>query len=449
MLKIVDNKNKMWGCEMKKEQGFTLVELLVATGVISLASVGLYGVYSITSDWQKTNQEVKSLNLLISEIENSTSTTGKYTGITNASLTNHNFSSALNLKEVNSPQDTKLNFEYKDISPRVCTEFTSKMIASAKNKVTAIINGDIFDENNITHLAAACNASDGNSDVTIVVNKELPAYTIDTVVASVNFPESPPPDITIPLPPTPTPLPNIPSFTAPTAVPIVYGITGAAPVYPVIPPISGGGPPIAGPNTGSGAILDTFIPPELMPLPPPAAAPPDDVDGEVLPPIKTTESRNVSCPSGYTGSITEQRTRTLYQGSGNVTYSAWVAVSNNCVEIPKDLAWAQGYELHGKGFSYQCRAGLCGSSQPMYGDQIGDIGRFNKEFTFYLYGGTWVPNSVSVKLTRERFDEMARNGYHFYYILNQMTGPGNWEQFTRAFVICKLPKKGVPGRKCQ
>lgn len=306
---------------------------MISTGVVSVAAVGLYMVYGVASDWRKTSQEVKSLNLLLSEIDNATNTSGVFTGITLSTLPVSNYTSALNLIAVNSPKPRELHFEYKEINSRNCTEFMSKMISSSKN-IIGNVNGKEITKNNLLDIATACNGNYGKNDVTIVLNKELPAYTLDTVVASVNLPDPPPPDVVVPLAPTPTPLPNFPSFVPTTANPIVYGITGAAPVYPVIPPSGGGGTLIPGGGGASLPSIPSFTPPSVPDAGGPVAAPPDEIDGEVLPPIITTETRSVSCGAGYTGTINQERTKKVLQGSGAVSYSPWVEVSNSCVPLP-------------------------------------------------------------------------------------------------------------------
>lgn len=319
--------------KIKKIKGYTLVELLIATGVISVASVGLYLIYGIASDWQKTNKEVKSLNLLFNEIDSATNTTGKYTGITLDNIPGSSFTSSFNLFSVDSPTETKLNFEYKDVSTRNCTDFISKMLSSSKN-ISAVINGKQITKNNLQDISLSCDANYGKSDLIIVLNKELPVYTIDTIVASVNPPPTPHDDVLVPTVPTPSPLPTIPSFIPPTGIPVMPNIGGVPPVYPEMGPIGNGGLPVLGVDNGAGSTPPPFIPPTIAPTPPAAGVPPDEIDGEVLPPIKTTETRTVACPSGYTGLITQQRIRTFYQGSGNITYTPWTQTGYACILIP-------------------------------------------------------------------------------------------------------------------
>lgn len=228
--------------------------------------------------------------------------------------------SEFNLIDVFSTIPTKLNFEYENINTRVCTNLISKLLISNKN-ITATVNNFNIEEHDLDAIIIASNENKNLNKVIISLNKSHPEYTLSTVTPSINTPLPMPVDPTIPLLPTPTPLPNIPEFIPSTANPIVYTITGVAPVYPVVPPTDGGGVIILG---GDGAITPT-IPPFI---------PPDEVDGEVLPPIKTTERRNLGCPANHIGSIVEERIKTVYQGSGRITYTDWKVVLNGCVYVP-------------------------------------------------------------------------------------------------------------------
>lgn len=165
--------------------------------------------------YRKSSTEVKALNALIQQVENSTSTTENYQSISLSSLA---FNSALTLADVQ-PANKQLNFVYKDIGSRVCNDFTSKMLASSKN-VMAIVNGSNFNKENIKDIAVACYQN--TNDLTIVLNKELNDYSINTVVASVNLPPPPVPEIELPTVPVPASWTPPQAFTASTAVPTTY-----------------------------------------------------------------------------------------------------------------------------------------------------------------------------------------------------------------------------------
>ena len=262
------------------KKGFTLIELLIATGFISLASVGAYTVANTANDYRKSSTEVKALNALIKQVENSTSTTENYQSISLSSLA---FNSALTLADVQ-PNNKQLNFIYKDISSRVCNDFTSKMLTSSKN-VGAIVNGSNFNKENIKDIAVACYQN--TNDLTIVLNKELTDYSINTVVASINLPPPPPPEMELPTVPTPAIWTPPEAFTASTVVPTTYPLTSVAP--PVFGPVVGGGGPIVAvspPGTSPQVPTAPNWNPPVVYIPPATPAGPDVIDQDPNAPPK-------------------------------------------------------------------------------------------------------------------------------------------------------------------
>lgn len=286
-----------------KNKGFTIIELLITTGFISLASVGAYAVANTANDYRKSSTEVKNLNALIKQIDNSTSTVENYQGISLSSLA---FNSALALADVQAI-NKQLNFIYKDIGSRVCNDFTSKMLASSKN-IEAIVNGSNFNKENIKDIAVACYQD--TNDLTIVLNKELKDYSINTVVASINLPPPPVPEIAIPAVPVPASWTPPTAFTASTAVPTTYPLTSV--VAPSFGPVVGGGGPInvTSPpgTTPQTPQVPSWTPPSVY-IPPATPAGPDVIDQDPnappKPPVTPTQ------PPAPVGNILN---RCLYNG---------------------------------------------------------------------------------------------------------------------------------------
>lgn len=261
-----------------KKKGFTTIELLITTCFISLSSLGAYVVTNIATDWRKSNQEVKSLNALISSIENSTSTQDSFKDVSYSSLA---FNSSLNLANIE-PKNKKLNFVYQDIGSRVCNDFVGKMLTSSKN-IGSIVNGLEFNKENIKDIALACHQD--KNDITIVLNKQLNEYSINTVVASVNPPPAPVPEMELPSMPTPASWTPPEAFTASTAVPSTYPITSGSP--PALGPVIVGGGPISvtsPPGTvPQGPKVPIWTPP-AVPIPPATGHGGDEVDQDPNPP---------------------------------------------------------------------------------------------------------------------------------------------------------------------
>ena len=154
------------------------------------------------------------------------------------------------------------------------------MISAYKN-ITAVINGKDISKNDLTEISNSCFSN--TNEISIVVNKSQ-SYTINTITASVNTPPPPHVDVVIPEIPIPVAIPKIEAFTPSTANPIVYSITGVAPVYPVVPP--SGGPITTTPGTGGTLITPpVWTPPPFTPAGPAIPRPADDIDQNPLPPV--------------------------------------------------------------------------------------------------------------------------------------------------------------------
>jgi hypothetical protein len=263
---------------MNTKKGFTTIELLITTGFISISSIGAYAVANIAGDWRKSTAEVKSLNALITSIENSTSTQDSFKDISYSSLA---FNSSLNLAKIE-PIDKKLNFVYQDIGSRVCNDFVGKMLTSSKN-IGSVVNGLEFNKDNIKDIATACYQD--KNDITIVLNKQLNDYSINTVVASVNPPLAQPPELELPTVPTPASWTPPQPFTASTAVPSTYPLTSLT--APALGPVVGGGGPIvvvSPPGTTPAAPRVPNWTPPAVPIPPATRPPADGIDQDPNPP---------------------------------------------------------------------------------------------------------------------------------------------------------------------
>lgn len=259
-----------------KNKGFTLVELLIGVGLVSIASVSTYSIATYANDIRTTKSEVSDLSEFIKGIENTTNTT-----VFNdeAIQTFQQYKSNLELASITS-KNGNLLLNYSNVKARICVDFVSKMISANKN-ISAVINGKDISNNDLNEISNSCFSN--TNEISIVVNKSQ-SYTINTITASVNTPPPPHVDVAIPEIPIPIPVPTVPAFTPSTAIPITYSITGVAPVYPVVAP--SGGPIAITPGTAGGTPVTPpqWTPPLFTPAPPATAAPPDDIDQNPLPP---------------------------------------------------------------------------------------------------------------------------------------------------------------------
>lgn len=258
-----------------KNKGFTLIELLIGVSFVSIASVSTYHIASYANDFRTIKSEVSDLSEFIKSIENTTNTT-----VFNdeAIQTFQKFKSNLELSSITS-KNGNLLLNYSNAKTRICVDFVSKMI-SAKKNIFAIINGKDISKNDLNEISNSCFSN--QNELSIVVNKSQ-SYTINTITASVNPPPPAHNDVVIPEIPVPIPVPTVPAFTPSTAQPITYGITGIAPVYPVVAP--SGGPIAITPGTTTGTVKPPiWTPPPFNPAGPATPRPADDIDQNPLPP---------------------------------------------------------------------------------------------------------------------------------------------------------------------
>ena len=169
---------------MIKKNGFTLVEILLVVGIISLAIVSIYTIFNIASDWQKSSNEAAGLQNAINRIERATSSTGIFTGVTLGTLpiVGGGFISSISMKDVVSPNQNTLHFIYKSVGSRVCSSFVTKMLGMAGN-VSAIINGTVLANlSEFKDIASQC--TNDSNDITIALNSNISVAGLTPVIPS-------------------------------------------------------------------------------------------------------------------------------------------------------------------------------------------------------------------------------------------------------------------------
>lgn len=371
---------------LKGRGGYSLIELLVGTGLLSLATIGVYTIAMFAFDWRKVNQEVKLLGIVMEEIDNSTLSKGSYENISLLELEKMGveFNSALNLVNIKSTGDKKINFEYSNISTRVCINFSEKML-SISNNIDIVVNGQKI-VNKINDALNLCNTS-GVNDVTVVLNKSQGDYTINNVVASVNPVPTPPLDIVIPELPVPRVPPVVLGFVPSTANPTTYSISGVAPNFPST--IVEKREITVTPGVNNVIVNPPDWSPPAVVIPGASPAPADNIDQDPNPPAPPKE----------------------------------------------ELDWLGNYNLQGKIVSYLCRVSCW--ALPMDNSTIGGVARFLNNFELRVGGTTVNPKMETITLSK--YEELAKNGYIFYFSGVEQVGPSNWGQYRNTYIICKKP----------
>lgn len=254
-----------------KNKGFTLIELMIAIGVITILPVASYMLYKVANENNQSDVEFKRLSQVFKEINETTATIGIPSNINKDNLytISNGLESSIGLYAVNTPNPQVLNFVYKDLDSKTCSNLTNSMVNSA-DYVSAIVNGEsIENRDNISSVVNRCKLN--KNDVTIVLNKFINTEIVSVVTPNpksvptvidvynppyVATPNMPPPFTNGILPPT-MPNINVTTTTPPTSIPNAPSLPGPGP---------GGGPVQTVPHG---------------PPPPPIPAPPP-----ILPPIK-------------------------------------------------------------------------------------------------------------------------------------------------------------------
>ena len=169
---------------MKKQKGFTLVETLLIIGIISLGTIGVYTIFNIASDWNKASNEALGLQNAVNRIERATNTSGNFTGITMNTLpvVGGGFSSFINMSDIVSPSPNTLNFIYRNMNGRICSNFVSKMLGMPGN-ISAVLNGvAVPNMSEASDITSKC-TSDSN-DVTISLSSNVSVAGLGFVTPS-------------------------------------------------------------------------------------------------------------------------------------------------------------------------------------------------------------------------------------------------------------------------
>lgn len=144
---------------MKKNEGFTLIEIILMIGVISLGTIGIYSYYNMTIERQKAKLELEFINDAFYKMETIFNVNQDLTGIT--SIEDLKKIGVLGEKEsslgINSIENSRnfIKINYIDVSNRVC----SNILSSINNKKIKIeINDSAVNVNSISDISNVCNS---------------------------------------------------------------------------------------------------------------------------------------------------------------------------------------------------------------------------------------------------------------------------------------------------
>ena len=329
--------------------GFTLIELMITLGVISALSAGTYVGYRIYQTREQTNTAVQSSRTLATTLMSTYGKTGSFANLSTQDII-HGKLSPSNLPVSNQALKSPWGGSV-TVSPAVSNEAyaitwgqvpsgTCVNMASQLNRdFSAIqINGQVATKNqtplNIHQISQLCQSNNN----TVVLTSE---------------PVSGPSTNEKPLPA------DHGAVIQPILTPTTKGIASVSTINPVtnlLPNTQNLPTVLQAPTTGSKVVSTVSVVSNslISSTPPTTALPPQTCfPSTVSTPTYSTESNSQTqaCPSGYSGSITQQQTRTKTVTTTTVTscatpwstptvtntpvttystWSNWVDVSNTC-----------------------------------------------------------------------------------------------------------------------
>ena len=348
-----------------KNKGFSLTEILLGVGLVSVLSLGGYILFGTNKSSAQAHAEQNRLNQLALAVESSYGATGGYSGITSSKVIQEKLIDNQWLHDGSlkaewgptisiTPQTiARSNDGFMVSYPSTPSEVCAKLVPSMSTRAhKMIVNGTVIQEGdesrlNIGQMTSACSAS--------------PAVKVDFVFftpSAAGLVASDP----IELPPSSNTPPNIPNPSAPIKDPeaIVDGGNASNPgtvtpsPIPALPPAAI--PPIPDSSPISGVVPPTASVPPIVT--PPVITPP-----RACTPSESNENR-ASCPANQYGS-TVWTTRQVC-GDWNQP-EAWATpttqsfeVSRSCQNCPTGYQQDMGYQTLSSPTA--CPAGTTGTA---------------------------------------------------------------------------------------
>lgn len=157
-----------------KQQGFTLIELMIVLGIAALIVAGVITMYLKSSSSQKVNDETTNLNTIVSGVRNLYSTSSNYVGLTTAVVVNAKIPPAklVNGTTINNAFGGQVNIAPASISGGTNNAFTVALTQVGSEECTKMVPATVrsFDKvavgatvltpaSNAGAIVTACNAA--------------------------------------------------------------------------------------------------------------------------------------------------------------------------------------------------------------------------------------------------------------------------------------------------
>lgn len=360
---------------MKRQTGYSLTELLIAAGIVSVMGAVAFVLYQPVKARAQTRAESERLNNLATEIQQAFGVIGSYEGVSSERLIEERFiqqEQFQNGKIRNAwggvvdaqPFGIKhfgdaFTLDYTNVSAASCSDFVS---ANAPDTYDVVIDGTSIVKNNNDRLdvAALTKACASARVVSFVYHNE----NIGQFIASpLNLPQS---DQTGKNPP------QGPGLAAPGAA---AGGQQATPVHPYVPQC---GPKPALPSCPgiSNQVWEATTFPQCWSLIGSCALPVDPTPAPVVPALPvvvplpavpptapalcsaSSESQPAACLAGSYGNATSTRQKTCPEAWGQPVWTNWETDRSSCQSCPGS-AQEETYQTVNR--SGSCPSGMTGS----------------------------------------------------------------------------------------
>ncbi len=336
---------------MKRQTGYSLTELLIAAGIVSVMGAVAFVLYQPVKARAQTRAESERLNNLSSEIQQAFGVVGSYEGVSSERLIEERFIKPEQFQngkirnEWGGVVDAQpfgirhfgdaFTLDYTSVSAASCSDFVS---ANATGVYDVVIDGTSIVKNNNDRLdvAALANACASARVVSFIYHNE----NVGQFIASpLNLPQA---DQTEKNPP------QSPSLTAPDAA---TGGQQATPVHPYVPQC-GSKPALPSCPGISNQVWEATVFPQCWNLIGSCALPADPTPAPVVPalpapiPLPTvpsappalcsasSESQPAACFAGSYGNATSTRQKTCPEAWGQPVWTGWETDRSSCQSCP-------------------------------------------------------------------------------------------------------------------
>lgn len=369
-----------------KFKGFTLLEILIALGAISVLSAGTFAGYQVIHSRSQVTETVQSVRDLSNNLMQTYGNAGSFNGVSSASIAEHGMAPGMTVEgdqlktpwggtvDVENLNNQAFSVTLNGVPSYACANVASQL---SRNFVQVSVNGTVVKDS-----TAGTGMDVGLASKICGIGDKNALALISQTVAQPDFGEVPLPSDHGAVPKLPVTVPatlGAQSVAPVAAVQLVMPTTQAMPSALKAPSVSSA---VGG---GSVSVAVGSAPTTPMPAFPGAAS---CIPSQTNSPATSTEynTQTIGCQAGYTGQIQQQQSRTktvtttttvscptvsstpvtsTTQSTSYGPYTAWADTSNTCSPMCSTRlgsgSWGQQASYGWITVNVGCPAGYSGS----------------------------------------------------------------------------------------